>query len=442
MRTGCRPISCCEPRSASGPCSGRPIPRGPPAGGAGACRPARRARTRRRGAGGRPSAARRHPSRSPSRSTRTPRSPGPSPPRAGPPPGATAAIPPTTTTLEPLPERAPAPDRGRGAPPMSRAARAQRIGRPGRPALPPQSPEAQALVPALRRPDRAAARSAPRSTPSTRPSSRSSPTTSRPAPSRSRSPRAPTRAASASCSRPRAWSTTRASSRSTRRVTLRRNKLITGNYVLRRNMTNGAAIEALMQGPKVRVVKTFNVGVPEGLSRREAAKVLAGSGIEGNYLKATRSRAAIAPRPQARRCRASRRTLEGFLFPATYELKAGRHGARPRRPPARRVPRQLRLDQPEGRPAPQPQPLRRRHDRLDDRARDAVGEGAAADRLGDLQPAAARRAARHRRHDPLRREQLEPAAQASPSSRRTRRTTRGSTPGCRRRRSATPGSPR
>ena len=54
-------------------------------------------------------------------------------------------------------------------------------------------------------------------------------------------------------------------------LTLRRGKLLTGNYVLRRNMTNGAAIDALLQGPKVRVVRTFDVTVPEGLSRREAA---------------------------------------------------------------------------------------------------------------------------------------------------------------------------
>ena len=105
-------------------------------------------------------------------------------------------------------------------------------------------------------------------------------------------------------------------------VTLRRNKLITGNYVLRRNMTNGAAIEALMQGPKVRVVKTFDVGVPEGLSRREAAKVLAGSGIEGNYLKATRSRVAL-DRAHRLGLPGDRKSLEGFLFPATYQLKAG-----------------------------------------------------------------------------------------------------------------------
>ena len=59
-------------------------------------------------------------------------------------------------------------------------------------------------------------------------------------------------------------------------------------------MTNGAAIEALMQGPKVRVVKTFQVTIPEGLSRREAAPVIHESGVEGSYLKAIGSREAIA----------------------------------------------------------------------------------------------------------------------------------------------------
>ena len=105
-------------------------------------------------------------------------------------------------------------------------------------------------------------------------------------------------------------------------LTLRRGKLRTGNYVLRRNMTNGAAIDALIQGPKVRVVRTFDVTVPEGLSRREAARSLDKSGIEGSYLKASGSRRAFA---RARRLGLPRgtRTLDGFLFPATYELKAG-----------------------------------------------------------------------------------------------------------------------
>ncbi len=105
-------------------------------------------------------------------------------------------------------------------------------------------------------------------------------------------------------------------------LTLRRGKLRTGNYVLRRNMTNGAAIDALLQGPKVRVVKTFDVTIPEGQSRRESARAIDESGIEGSYLKASGSRQALA---RARRLGAPKgnKTLEGFLFPATYELKAG-----------------------------------------------------------------------------------------------------------------------
>ena len=105
-------------------------------------------------------------------------------------------------------------------------------------------------------------------------------------------------------------------------LTLRRSKLITGNYILRRNMTNGAAIEALMQGPKVRVVKTFDVTIPEGLSRREAAPALRESGIEGSYLKASNTDAVFR---RVRKLGAPRgiRTIDGFLFPATYELKAG-----------------------------------------------------------------------------------------------------------------------
>jgi len=105
-------------------------------------------------------------------------------------------------------------------------------------------------------------------------------------------------------------------------LTLRRGKLRTGNYVLRRNMTNGAAIDALMQGPKVRVVKTFKVTIPEGLSRREAAPAVQESGIDGSYLKASDSKRALT---RARQLGAPKgtRTVEGFLFPATYDLKAG-----------------------------------------------------------------------------------------------------------------------
>jgi len=105
-------------------------------------------------------------------------------------------------------------------------------------------------------------------------------------------------------------------------VTLRRGDLITGNYVLRRNMTNGAAIEALMQGPEVKVVETFDVTVPEGLSIRESLPVVGESGIRGSYRKAVNSRETLARARELGLPRAAD-TVEGFLFPATYQLKVG-----------------------------------------------------------------------------------------------------------------------
>jgi UPF0755 protein len=75
----------------------------------------------------------------------------------------------------------------------------------------------------------------------------------------------------------------------------------------------------------VRVVRTFDVTIPEGLSRREAANAVDKSGLEGSYLRASGSRQVLA---RVRKLGAPRgtRTDEGFLFPATYELKAGSTG--------------------------------------------------------------------------------------------------------------------
>jgi uncharacterized YceG family protein len=105
-------------------------------------------------------------------------------------------------------------------------------------------------------------------------------------------------------------------------LTMRRGDLRDGSYLLRKGMTNGQAIDALMQGPKARVVKTFSVTIPEGRSRRESAPLVRQSGIEGDYLKATarpqfRSRARKLGLPKGTK------TLEGFLFPATYSMTAG-----------------------------------------------------------------------------------------------------------------------
>ena len=105
-------------------------------------------------------------------------------------------------------------------------------------------------------------------------------------------------------------------------LTLRRGELREGRYVLRRDMSNGNAIEALMQGPKVRVVRTFTVTIPEGLTRRDVAPVVRDGGVEGSYLRVTSSRATLR---RVRRLGAppGTNTAEGFLFPATYELRAG-----------------------------------------------------------------------------------------------------------------------
>jgi UPF0755 protein len=105
-------------------------------------------------------------------------------------------------------------------------------------------------------------------------------------------------------------------------LTGRRGRLRPGHYTLRRGMSYGDAVEALMQGPKARVVKTVNVTVPEGLSIREVAPRIDRGPLEGSYLKAARSARAVK---RAHRLGAPRRvhTAEGFLFPSTYTLIDG-----------------------------------------------------------------------------------------------------------------------
>jgi UPF0755 protein len=101
-------------------------------------------------------------------------------------------------------------------------------------------------------------------------------------------------------------------------VTGRRGGLRPGSYTLRRGMSNGAAIDALTQGPKVKVVKTFDVTIPEGPSiREEAPKV--DKDLPGDYRKAASSPRTLRA---VRKLGAPKgtKTAEGFLFPATYTL--------------------------------------------------------------------------------------------------------------------------
>src|SRR5690242_3705583 len=105
-------------------------------------------------------------------------------------------------------------------------------------------------------------------------------------------------------------------------ITGRRGKLRPGAYKLRHGMTNGAAVDALVQGPKAKIVKTINVTVPEGLSIREAAPKVDQTALQGSYLKAARSARTLR---KIHQLGAPRRvhTAEGFLFPATYTLVDG-----------------------------------------------------------------------------------------------------------------------
>jgi UPF0755 protein len=104
------------------------------------------------------------------------------------------------------------------------------------------------------------------------------------------------------------------------RVTLagQRSDLYSGNFTLAKGMSYGDAIDALTTAPAQR---TITITIPEGLSRNEISPLARQAGIGGNYLKAsTRSRDL---RPNRFGAQGRARNLEGFLFPATYELKAG-----------------------------------------------------------------------------------------------------------------------
>jgi UPF0755 protein len=105
-------------------------------------------------------------------------------------------------------------------------------------------------------------------------------------------------------------------------LTGRRGRLRPGEYTLRRDMSYGDAIAALEKGPKVKVVPTVEVTVPEGLSIREAAPVVDKGPLKGSYRRAARERRVLR---RIRRLGAPRGTdtAEGFLFPATYTLAGG-----------------------------------------------------------------------------------------------------------------------
>lgn len=93
-------------------------------------------------------------------------------------------------------------------------------------------------------------------------------------------------------------------------------KFKAGRFVFGAGMSYSAVIDLLVQGPNA---GTVTVSIPEGRSRYEIAAQAKSLGLEGDYMADSKSSSLLNPK---RYGAPSGSTLEGFLFPATYELPA------------------------------------------------------------------------------------------------------------------------
>jgi UPF0755 protein len=91
-----------------------------------------------------------------------------------------------------------------------------------------------------------------------------------------------------------------------------------GVYTLREQMPYSDALDALVAGPARNVIQ---LTIPEGLSRREITPLAGRAGVRGDYLAASRRSAGFPYREYG--LARPPDSLEGFLFPATYELRRG-----------------------------------------------------------------------------------------------------------------------
>ncbi len=97
----------------------------------------------------------------------------------------------------------------------------------------------------------------------------------------------------------------------------KRSKLRAGTFALKKSMPYGAALTALTTPPSSAPI--IDVTLPEGPSRRELAARVREAGVTGSYLKASARSSKL--KPSAYGAPRATRSLEGFLFPATYELR-------------------------------------------------------------------------------------------------------------------------
>lgn len=88
-----------------------------------------------------------------------------------------------------------------------------------------------------------------------------------------------------------------------------------GEFALKRDMSYGAAIDALTGRA---AVATPQLLVPEGDTRVQIAAIARAAGIAGDYLHASSHNGNLKPSSYGGPAHAS--SLEGFLFPATYDV--------------------------------------------------------------------------------------------------------------------------
>jgi UPF0755 protein len=92
-------------------------------------------------------------------------------------------------------------------------------------------------------------------------------------------------------------------------------EILPGRYVLAHDMSYAKAIDRLTSaGGKI------NVTIPEGEDRTQIAATVKDLGLSGDYLAASKSFKGFDPNRYGAQ---NPKSLEGFLFPATYELDPG-----------------------------------------------------------------------------------------------------------------------
>jgi peptidoglycan lytic transglycosylase G len=92
-------------------------------------------------------------------------------------------------------------------------------------------------------------------------------------------------------------------------------QILPGRYVLAHDMSYGTAIDRLTSsGGRV------NVTIPEGEDRTQIAATIKDLGLSGDYLAASKTFKGFDPNRYGAH---NPKSLEGFLFPATYELDPG-----------------------------------------------------------------------------------------------------------------------